>query len=130
MKLTVCILAIFTFSFCSTESPIKKIEVKKVDFEISTVFRNDCKLFESSFKNELKSITITDKFTIQKFEQELKKLQIDGGNYNPDVRAKLLVHYSDTRIDTLCMSEIGFLLNGKSFLANEELLNLVRNAKQ
>jgi len=130
MKLTVCILAIFAFSFCSTESPIKIIEIKKVDFEINTVFRIDCKLFESSFKNELKSITITDKLTIQKFEKELTKLQIDGGNYNPDVRAKLLLHYSDTRIDTLCMSEIGFLLNGNSFLANEELLNLVRNIRK
>ena len=130
MKLTGYILAIFTFSFCSTEIPIKKIEIKKVDFEINTVFRIDCNDFENSFKKELKSIIVTDKLTIQKFEQELTMLQIDTGSYNPDVRAKLLIHYSDTRIDTLCMSEIGFLLNGKSFLSNEELLNLVRNVKK
>lgn len=127
MKLIGYIVVIITFSFCTSEVDINKLEIRKVDFEINTVFRIGCNNFEDSFKKDVKSITITDKSRIQNFKQLLAKLKVDKENYNPDVRAKLLIYYSNSKIDTLCMSEIGILFNGKSYLANEELLNFVRD---
>lgn len=114
---------------CTNEKDIIEVAIKKVDFEITSIVHVDCENFEQYFKSDIVDISISDKKTIENLKRILDSLEPDKENYQPDIRAKIIIHHSDHKIDTVCMSDIGILVNGKSFLKNEALVDFVSTVK-
>ena len=132
MKTLVSVIIFGFFGFCSQERTITiiKVEIKKVDFELTSIVSISCDGFEKTFQKEIETIVITDAKRIDSFSKIVDGLKQDQENYTPDVRAKILVHYSNGKMDTICLSDIGILLNGKSFLGDESLITFVSDLKR
>ena len=132
MKTLGSVIILGFFWFCSQErtKTIKKVEIKKVDFELTSIVSISCNDFERSFQKEIETIAITDAKRIDSFSKIVDGLRQDQENYTPDVRAKILVHYLDGKMDTICLSDIGILLNGKSFLGDESLVTFISDLKK
>ena len=108
-----------------TNSDVKKIEIKKVDFDLTSVISVNCDDFENYFKGEVKTSVIESQEDLKVFSDYLDTLTKDDEGYVPDVRAKILVYRSDNGIDTLCMSDLGMVYNGVSMLINSKILEFV-----
>ncbi|HQB19502.1 MAG: hypothetical protein ACOXZH_07925 [Bacteroidales bacterium] len=127
-KKNILIVIIFAIIGCTEDIPIKKIEIRKVDFAITSIITVDCNNLENYFKEELETIIIEDKSKIEKIFKIISNLENDTSNYKPDVRAKLLIYYEKDKVDTICMSNVGIILNGQSYYINKELVDFVKNA--
>jgi hypothetical protein len=112
-------------SFCSNEKTIKQLEITKVDFETSSIVKVSCDDLKKYFGSDAESITIINPKTLQDFTQIFNGLKPDNENYIPDIRAKIIIHYDSGVTDTLCMSDIGILVNGKSFLGDQKLVEYI-----
>lgn len=104
---------------------IKRIELKKVDFGITSIITVECDKFEEYFKNEIVTMTIENPVFLENIQNILYNLKRDTTKYKPDVRAKLSIYYENSMIDTLCMSDIGILVNGQSYIGNKEFVELI-----
>jgi hypothetical protein len=104
---------------------VTKIEVKKVDFYITSIIHIDCNVYEKYFNTMKSRHIITAKDSISLLMNIISNLQKDTSNYRPDTRAKLLIYHKNNSIDTLCMSLVGILLNGESYLVDKRLIEIV-----
>jgi Fe2+ transport system protein B len=104
---------------------VNKIQITKVDFAITSIISVDCNELEYYFKEEIENIVIEDGKEIEKIMKIISSLERDTTNYKPDIRAQLLLYYDDNRIDTLCMSNLGIILNNQSFKIKSNLVDLV-----
>ena len=75
------------------------------------------------------TVIIEDKDKNEKIFKIISNLENDTSNYKPDVRAKLLIYYEKDKVDTICMSNIGIILNGQSYNVSKELVEFVENAQ-
>jgi hypothetical protein len=116
-----CMLAFFCPNFKNSE----RIELRKVDFGITSIFTVHCDGFEGFFDDEMETVVISREKEIERIKEAISNLEIDTSNYQPDVRAKLLLFHNDNTVDTVCMSDIGVVINGKSFKANSALVKII-----
>jgi hypothetical protein len=128
--MNVLYVIIFTLIGCNNQKSetVKKIKLTKVDFAITSIISVDCDRLENYFNEEVETIIIEDQNEIEKIMKVISSLESDTTNYKPDVRAKLLLHYDNNKIDTICMSDIGILYNGKSYNINKDLVKIVEDA--
>ena len=98
-----------------------EVIVKKVDLNILTTYTVKCNDFEEVFEDEFQRIEIRDEKQMSRFSDLVAQLEVDPEGYTPDVRAKVLLFYKH-KVDTLCLSKLGILLNGKPMQANKELV--------
>ena len=110
---------------CGQAPRITHIVVKKVDFDITSIISIGCDNFESAFDKQIDVVTINSKEELKQFQNFLTSIKSDSENYIPDVRAKLLIFYSDGSIDTLCLSDLGMTFNGKSLLVDQDIKQFV-----
>jgi len=122
------ILLLTLFLFCTPVKKYNKIIVEYVDFEILTPIRIDCKIFNNYFKDDIIRKEVKNKDELIEISQIIQGLQSDTANYSPDIRLKMLL-YSDNKMDTLCMSDIGVIFNKKSMLVPDKLLEFVSKIK-
>lgn len=73
----------------------------------------------------METVVISREKEIERIKEAISNLEIDTSNYQPDVRAKLLFFHDDNTVDTVCMSSIGVVINGKSFKANSHLVKII-----
>lgn len=111
------------------ERTISNLQVHLVDLDLERAFKVTCNDFEQIFKDEVTKTTINDEKKIKEFSILLKSLKKDPQNYIPDVRGKVLISFKDATIDTLCISKLGFELNGISFEYNARMINLISAAR-
>lgn len=123
---SIYLIIMLCISLSSPQVKIRKIEIHKVSFNISTMISVTCDRFDNSFDG-IKKFTIADKHSISKFAKYLKKMEHDPENYKPDVRAKVSIYYEDGKIETLCMSRLGILYNGQSYLMNKDFRDFIEN---
>ncbi len=114
------------FNNCGNGSvKIEKIELRSVDFGITSIINVGCEDFEHYFGKEIDTTLIYDINIIENFMNSIKVLKTDSMNYYPDVRAKLLFYKTNGTVDTLCMSDIGIVFNGKPMIMDDRLVKLV-----
>jgi hypothetical protein len=110
---------------------VMKIEVKKVNFDISTIISVDCFEYEHYFNSKIKKYVVDNKDSIRLFMNIICNLQQDTVKYDfyndPDVRGKLLIYHQNNEIDTLCMDFGRIMLNDKAYIFDEKLLEMVEN---
>ena len=128
MKTLIISLLLYFFDFCSNPNPINRIEIKKVDFEISSIFKINCNNFESYFSDDIKSIIISNNDSIKLINNLITKLKIDSSNYLPDVRAKIFF-ISNDKLDSACLSYSSIFYDGKSYLPDRKLIKLIEDIK-
>lgn len=73
----------------------------------------------------MKTVVISREKEIERIKESISNLEIDTSNYQSDVRAKLLLFHDDNTVDTVCMSDIGVVISGKSFKANSALVKII-----
>ena len=100
-KKNILIAIMITMIGCTEDISIKKIEIRKVDFAITSIIAVDCNNLESYFKEELDTVIIEDKDKNEKIFKIISNLENDTSNYKPDVRAKLLIYYEKDKVDTI-----------------------------
>jgi len=122
----IIIMTSFLNNFGNKPIKIEKIELRSVDFNITSIIGVRCNNFENYFKEEVDTTWIYDRNIIEDFVKSINALKTDPMNYYPDVRAKLLFYKTNGKIDTLCMSNVGIVFNGKPMLMNNRLLKLVK----
>lgn len=104
---------------------VEKVELRKVDFGITSIFSVHCDSFEDYFHNELETFVICEVHEIGEIIEAIKDLEKDTMMYQPDVRAKLLLYYNNSKVDTVCLSNIGLILNGDSFKTSSALVKII-----
>jgi hypothetical protein len=111
---------------------VTKIEVRKVDFAILTTIDVDCIEYEHLFNSEIQTCIVENKDSIQLFMDIICHLREDNFVYNfhkdPDVRAKLLIYHQNNEIDILCMDKFCIMMNGKLYIFDEKLREIVENS--
>jgi len=122
------ILLLTLFLFCTPVEKYNKIIVEYVDFEILTPIRIDCNNFNNYFKEDIIIKEIKANDDLIEISTIIKKLESDTTGYKPDIRLKMFL-YSDNKIDTLCMSDIGVIFNKKSMFVPDRLLEFVSKIK-
>ncbi|MCF1749872.1 hypothetical protein L0U89_02215 [Mariniradius sp. RY-2] len=116
-----CMLAFFCPNFKNSE----RIELRKVDFGITSIFTVHCDGFEGFFDDEMETVVISREKEIERTKEAISNLEIDTSNYQADVRAKLLFFHDDNTVDTVCMSSIGVVLNGKSYKPDSAFVKII-----
>jgi hypothetical protein len=106
------------------------VEVKSVDFDLTSFFKIDCDTFEKSFTGEFQTDIITSRAEIDIFEAALKKLVKDQEKYTPDIRAKIFIRYDDDDNGVLCLSDLGVVYNGDFVKATPELIKFVETLRK
>lgn len=132
ISINIVLVMFFLFLSCANRPREKDIEralLKKVNFDINSIVNIKCENFESTFKNKLELIEINDTSSLRKLELVLKSLKSDSIGRELDVRAKLILFYSDRTKDSLCMDRFRVTLNGKTFLMKQEFLNFIEEAQ-
>jgi len=119
-----CVLCCMNNNNISTNN-IKYIEIRKVDFEILTFFHIDCDFFDKTFGKDKYTISVSDKYEIERIVKLINALEMDKSNRNPDVRAKLLIHYTSNNTDTICMDSGTLMYNNNYYTVNKELINYI-----
>ena len=109
---------------CSMPPYLSEAELRKVNFEITTIFSVRCNDFEV-FGDQVAFSVIESENTLKLLTDNLTGLELDPTGYVPDVRAKLLMFYSDGKVDTLCMSDLGIVYKGQSYKMNEKIKSFV-----
>lgn len=114
------------------EDIVTQIAVQRVDFGILTIAHVDCSEYEYRFNSEIKSYTIENKDSVNLWVSIINTLQRDtfkyDFNYDPDVRAKLLICHQNNKRDTLCMGNGGcILLNGELYIFDKRLMEMIEN---
>jgi hypothetical protein len=108
---------------------INKIEVRKVDFLLTSIVRIDCDEYENHFNSFKEIYMIENPDSINLFMNIINNLQRDTAkydfNYSPDVRAKLLVYHENNILDTLCMDSRRIMLNQELYIMDERLLKMI-----
>jgi hypothetical protein len=123
----ISLFIMFSFFSCkqSTMNEIEKIEIYKVDFDRTSIVRVDCNDFQSFFKKLVKNSVVKSKKELLILKNYLNELEEDPDGYLPDVRAKIIIHYTNETKDTLCLSDLGIIFNGKSMIVHDDLKNFV-----
>lgn len=106
---------------------LEKVEIKKVDFGLTSIFSVHCNNFEEYFRNEIETFKISEIHKIEQINDAIAGLEKDTLNYQPDVRAKLLLYYDNKKVDTVCLSNIGLILNGESFMTSNALVKMIES---
>ncbi len=122
------LLLLAIFLACSGKpiaSNLEKIEIKKVDFELTSIISVNCSEFENYFQEEVSASLVESESELALFAGYLNEMTQDEEGYEPDVRAKILIYRNNGNIDTLCMSELGMVFNGKPMLIHSKLLEFV-----
>jgi hypothetical protein len=124
---TIIFITLILFCVCDNhkQSDVNYIEIRKADFSILTFTSISCDDFEKYFTTDKEIIIINDVTTIKKILDFVCKLKEDTDNYIPDVRAKLLIHYKNNKVDTLCMSQIGLTMYNKSYIVTKEFVDFI-----
>jgi hypothetical protein len=125
-KLLFSVCFLFVSSCTLSQNIIKKVQLKYVSFEMETDIHVTCNDFESSFKDQIKIIDITDKYLLGRLTHYLKEAQIDKKVYRPDVRTKIYIYNIDGSVDVLCVGKFALELNGKSLIANKDFVNFIK----
>lgn len=113
-----------------THPRVKKVILKSVDLDIETPIHITTATIEKYLASEIRTDTICDAKKIEYLKSIIDNLQKDPQNYLPDVRALLLVFYSNSACDTIALSNLGVEKNGKSFLQNIELVEFVKGIRE
>lgn len=108
---------------------VEKIEIKTTHFNILTPYRIDCDEFENWADNLCSSYTINNKDTINLFIDIINALERDTIGHSIDVRGKVFVFYSNNQIDTLCINKYLISINGKNYINNKLLMELIEKGQ-
>lgn len=104
----------------SQAQEIQKVKIKYVDIEILSVFRIPCEIFEKTFKEELDSVTVTDKKALAEFSNCIHHLKTSKG-YLPDVRIKIEIFYKDSMTSMCTGGRVLITQNGGYYLLSKPL---------
>lgn len=121
------ILIILNILSCSTPKEVAKIEIYKVDFAMTSIFKIECESFDKHFNNVKETVVLTKDEEVNKFINLIENIEPDTESYEPDVRAKVLIHYQNNETDTLCLSDLGMLFNGKSYQVDKKIVDFIED---
>ena len=111
---------------CGKKSNIDHIEVRYLPAEISISTRFLCGSMGGDWDEIRKTEINSDKFLI-KFEKEYNKLYDYKDTIPLDVRIRLIIHFKNNRIDTLCTGDyFGIEKNGKVQKNYKKIIELVK----
>jgi hypothetical protein len=113
------------FSMVKNKAIIKKIEIKHVDFELTSIISIDCSNFENYFEQDLNTIVIESEKDLKLFSSYVDELIEDKDQYKPDVRAKIFIYRTVNKVDTLCLSHLGLVLNGVPMKMHPKIFDFV-----
>lgn len=125
-------------SFCSfflvqnneCKPTIDKVIIKKVDLDTDTFVRVDCDNFETSFKESIMTIEVTEKSKLKEFKKIIDLLKPNDSSAKVDTRIKVLIFQSNGSVDTLCVDRFNLLLNGVLMKESVTLRQFLLEANQ
>jgi len=126
MKLINLFLIAIILLACEKKANIDYIEVRYLPTGVSTLSPFQCSMMDGDWDEILKTEINSDKFLIE-FEEEYNKLYDYKDTIPLDVRIKLIIHFKNNRIDTLCTGEyFGIIKNGKKQQNYKKIIELVK----
>lgn len=115
-----------TLISCDKKSNIDYIEVKYLPSEISISTPYLCGSMDEDWDEILKTEINNDKFLIE-FEKHYNELYDYNDTNQMDVRIRLIIHFKNNRIDTLCTGKyFGIIKNGKRQQNYKKIIKLVK----
>lgn len=122
------VIIISTFAYCqNTEdvNKIKKIRIKSVDFSIISFVSVECNKFEEYFKKH-KVSSITDTITINKFLNQITKLELIDSTYSKyvDTRVKIEL-FSDSDTSIICVGNLSLYMNDDFYKTPQGLIDFI-----
>ena len=119
------LLASFIIVFSCKKTSIKYITVKNIPNGNSTS-RIHCDMLDGDW-DVIEHSVITDTYVLSEFEKEYAKLIIQKDTFPLDMRIKLIIHFKNKNIDTLCTGEyFGIVKNGSSVKNDKDFINFIK----
>ena len=103
---------------------IKSLEISMVNFYMTSIVNVRCDEFEKIFGEEINTVFVYDKADIARFDKVLKKLAPSLAEC-PDTRARVLIHYQNGHVDTLCVAHTSISLNGEVMNPSKEMVEFI-----
>lgn len=121
-KDTLVLYSITTYRRTKENSIIK---LKYVDLDIMTVIGVSCDNYEDLFKEQIRTVEITNQTDLDSIIFVLNNLVVDTSNYYPDVRVKIEVKCSD-KSQIYCLSNMGIVRDNISYILPDNFLGLLK----
>ncbi|SNC68441.1 hypothetical protein SAMN06265337_2316 [Hymenobacter gelipurpurascens] len=101
-----------------------KVEVKAVDFLITSFNAINCQNFSQQFP-EASVLVINKTSDLLAISQEINLLKSDASTTAMNTRAQVTLHYLDGHTSTLCLSKFGMQQDGQNVTNNTKLRTLL-----
>jgi hypothetical protein len=124
MKKVLIILILFISCSHKEGKVISEVEICYVDKDIITIIAANCNNFTELFNT--KKLVLKDSNLSEKLSR-ISFVNNDNENIVGDIRIKAFFHYSNNKVDTLCVSYVPpvMYLNSKTIKYNTELEQLL-----
>lgn len=106
----------------------KKLLITYVDFDIMSTVDVSCSEFDTAFKGETTSRTISNSQKIKELITLLNKLKIDKKAKSVDVRMKIKLYYKH-RVEVICLDKFEVLRGGHIYGMDKSLLQFIETLK-
>ena len=114
--------------FSCKETSIEYINVKYIPENISPLLPMHCDMLDGDW-DVIKNSVITDTDVLSEFEKEYAKLIMQKDTIPLDIRIKLIIHYKNKNIDTLCTGKyFGIFKNGSSIKNDEYFIDFIKKS--
>jgi hypothetical protein len=106
------------------QGPLVKVEVKAVDFLITTFVAVDCQSFLKQFPEA--SISVIKKpSTLRAINQQVSLLKTDTSAMTMDARAQAVLYYLDGHTSIICLGKFATQQDGREVTDNTKLRTLL-----
>jgi len=106
----------------------KKLLITYVDFDIMSTVDVSCSKFDTAFKGETTSRTITNSLKIKELITLLSKLKIDKTVKSVDARMKIKLYYNHS-VEVICLDKFEVLRGGHIYGMDKRLLQFIEKLK-
>ncbi|HEX2868060.1 MAG TPA: hypothetical protein VHO03_13525 [Ignavibacteriales bacterium] len=117
------------FASLTNAQELNKVVIKYVSYDIETPIRVDCQYFVTSFGDDVKMITITNKKDLASFSKIFKNMIADTIQIMPDVRQKIEV-FNGNKLNIICMDESRMMIDEKPYKFSKELFGYIEKMKK
>ncbi|WP_407268289.1 hypothetical protein [Tenacibaculum maritimum] len=122
-------VVLFLIISCTVrEEKIEYLDVLFIEEGLTSQIPFNCDRLSHKWNSPVFSnMKIKDESFNSKFYSYMKRYKPDNNDSTYDIRIKVLIHYSNNKIDTLCLGEnFNTFLNGKRVFDSPEHLKLIK----